>query len=186
MLGGSTMRQAKQSSKAKKRVTKVAVPAFGAAGLTFSLAGSAMASAVPTPDVTTIAELRIKSGHHLRRRGNGRRQPRHVPPVRQGRRSWPRAGGLPWMRRLSRMRRLSGMPGLPMWRRLPRLRRWCGGMRRRRMRRLLRIVGPLPLVLVPRRVPNGVSRIRSIIGRPRERVRPIAWFRYCACAGDPR
>ena len=39
------------------------------------------------------------------------------------------------------------MPGLPMWRRLPRLRRWCGGMRRCRMRRLLRIVGPLPLLL---------------------------------------
>ena len=39
------------------------------------------------------------------------------------------------------------MPGLPMWRRLPRLRRWCGGMRRRIMRRVLRIVGPLPLVL---------------------------------------
>ena len=38
------------------------------------------------------------------------------------------------------------MPGLPMWRRLPRLRCWCGGMRRI-MRGLLRIVGPLPLVL---------------------------------------
>lgn len=40
MLGGSTMRQAKKTSKGKKRVTKVAVPAFGAAGLTFSLAGA--------------------------------------------------------------------------------------------------------------------------------------------------
>jgi len=49
------------------------------------------------------------------------------------------------MRRLSRMRRLSGMPGLPMWRRLP-MCRWCCGMRRI-MRGLLRIVGPLPLVL---------------------------------------
>jgi hypothetical protein len=52
------------------------------------------------------------------------------------------------MRRLSRMPRLSGMPGLPMWRRL---RRMCGlrrcRVRRCRMRGLLRIVGPLPLVL---------------------------------------
>ena len=37
---------------------------------------------------------------------------------------------------------------MPMWRRLPmcRLCSWCGGMRRI-MRGLLRIVGPLPLVL---------------------------------------
>ncbi len=52
------------------------------------------------------------------------------------------------MRRLSRMRRLSGMPGLPMWRRLPMcwLCRWCCGMRRI-MRGLLRIVGSLPHLL---------------------------------------
>ncbi|QOG17995.1 hypothetical protein [Bradyrhizobium sp. SEMIA] len=51
------MRQAKQTSKRKKRVTKVAVPAFGAAGLTFSLAGGASASAVPTPDVQQLPHL---------------------------------------------------------------------------------------------------------------------------------
>jgi hypothetical protein len=44
------MPRVKQASK-KKRVTKIAVPALGAAGLTFSLAGSALASAVPTGDV---------------------------------------------------------------------------------------------------------------------------------------
>jgi hypothetical protein len=39
----------KQASK-RKRVTKAAVPALGAAGLTFSLAGGASASAMPTAD----------------------------------------------------------------------------------------------------------------------------------------
>ena len=39
----------KQASK-RKRVTKAAVPALGAAGLTFSLAGGASASALPTAD----------------------------------------------------------------------------------------------------------------------------------------
>ena len=60
------------------------------------------------------------------------------------------------MRRLPWLQRLSGLPWLPMWRRLPMrglrgglrswLRRGCRGMRRI-MRGLLRIVGPLPLVL---------------------------------------
>ena len=44
------MQRVKQASK-KKRVTKAAVPALGAAGLTFSLAGGASASAVPTGDL---------------------------------------------------------------------------------------------------------------------------------------
>src|SRR5580704_2995922 len=44
------MPQVKQASK-QKRVTKAAIPALGAAGLTFSLLGSATASAVPTADV---------------------------------------------------------------------------------------------------------------------------------------
>ena len=44
------MPRVKQASK-KKRVTKAAVPALGAAGLTFSVAGSALAAAVPTADV---------------------------------------------------------------------------------------------------------------------------------------
>ena len=39
----------KQASK-RKRVTKAAVPALGAAGLTFSLAGGASASVMPTAD----------------------------------------------------------------------------------------------------------------------------------------
>jgi len=39
----------KQASK-RKRVTKAAVPALGAAGLTFSLAGGASASTVPAAD----------------------------------------------------------------------------------------------------------------------------------------
>jgi hypothetical protein len=44
------MPQVKQASK-RKRETKAAVSALGAAGLTFSLLGSATASAVPTTDV---------------------------------------------------------------------------------------------------------------------------------------
>ena len=44
------MPQVKQASK-QKRVTKAAIPVLGAAGLTFSLLGSASASAVPTADV---------------------------------------------------------------------------------------------------------------------------------------
>jgi hypothetical protein len=43
------MRQVRQASK-QKRVTKAAIPALGAAGLTFSLAGSASAAAVPAMD----------------------------------------------------------------------------------------------------------------------------------------
>ena len=46
----ATMPQVKQASK-QRRVTKAAIPALGAAGLTFSLLGSASASAVPTADV---------------------------------------------------------------------------------------------------------------------------------------
>ena len=44
------MPHAKQASKQKRR-TKAAVSALGAAGLTFSLLGSATASAVPAADV---------------------------------------------------------------------------------------------------------------------------------------
>ncbi len=44
------MPRVKQASK-RKRMTKAAVPALGAAGLTFSLMGGASASAVPTADV---------------------------------------------------------------------------------------------------------------------------------------
>jgi hypothetical protein len=43
------MPQVKQVSK-QKRVTKAAIPALGAAGLTFSLVGSASAAAVPATD----------------------------------------------------------------------------------------------------------------------------------------
>lgn len=44
------MQRTKQASK-KKRMTKAAVPALGFAGLTFSLAGSAAASALPTGEL---------------------------------------------------------------------------------------------------------------------------------------
>jgi hypothetical protein len=44
------MQRVKQASKSK-RVTKAAVPALGAAGLTFALVGGASASTVPAADV---------------------------------------------------------------------------------------------------------------------------------------
>ena len=46
----ATMQRLKQASK-RKRATKAAMPALGAAGLTFSLAGSASAAAIPTADI---------------------------------------------------------------------------------------------------------------------------------------
>ena len=46
----ATMPRVKQAPK-RKRVTKAAVPALGAAGLTLGLVGSASASAMPTADV---------------------------------------------------------------------------------------------------------------------------------------
>jgi len=74
------------------------------------------------------------------------------------------------MRRLPWLQRLSRLPGLPMWRRLPmcglrrRLWRWRGGMRRI-MRGLLRIVGPLPLVLGLGALRMSHSRVdRSLAG----------------------
>jgi hypothetical protein len=47
----ATMSRVKQASR-RKTVAKAAVPALGAAGLTFSLAGSASASAMPSADAT--------------------------------------------------------------------------------------------------------------------------------------
>jgi hypothetical protein len=47
------MPRVKQASR-RKRVTKAAAPALGAAGLSFSLAGAASASALPTPDAPQI------------------------------------------------------------------------------------------------------------------------------------
>jgi hypothetical protein len=50
------MPQVKQASK-HKRVTKAAIPALGAAGLTLSLVGSASASGVPTADVPQMTHF---------------------------------------------------------------------------------------------------------------------------------
>jgi hypothetical protein len=49
LMEDATMRRVKQASKAK-RVAKAAVPALGAAGLTFGLAGSASAATNPATD----------------------------------------------------------------------------------------------------------------------------------------
>jgi hypothetical protein len=58
------MPQVKQASK-QKRVTKAAIPALGAAGLTFSLLGSASASAVPTADVPQTTHLALNQAMTL-------------------------------------------------------------------------------------------------------------------------
>src|SRR5215470_19257720 len=50
VMEDATMSCVKQASM-RKRVTKAAVPALGAAGLTFGLAGGASASTTPTADV---------------------------------------------------------------------------------------------------------------------------------------
>src|SRR5258708_29838787 len=52
----ATMSRVKQASK-KKRVPKAAMPALGAAGLTFALGGGASASAVPAADVPQTTNL---------------------------------------------------------------------------------------------------------------------------------
>src|SRR5882724_5184721 len=49
VMEDATMSRVKQASK-RRNVAKAAMPALGAAGLTFSLAGSAAASAVPAVD----------------------------------------------------------------------------------------------------------------------------------------
>src|SRR6266446_9066717 len=49
VMEDATMSRVKQASK-RRSVAKAAMPALGAAGLTFSLAGSAAASAVPAVD----------------------------------------------------------------------------------------------------------------------------------------
>src|SRR6266481_4173108 len=50
VMEDATMPRVKQASK-RRRVTRAAVPALGAAGLTFSLVGGASAAAVPTADL---------------------------------------------------------------------------------------------------------------------------------------
>ena len=122
------MPRVKQASK-KKRVTRTAVPALGAAGLTFSLAGGASASAVPTGDVQQgrnfapgmmitlgeeeIADVSLATFHLFDDEENVlsgvqlARGMRWLP--------WMRWRWLPRMRWLSRLRR---MQSLPMRRRL--------------------------------------------------------------------
>ncbi len=113
----------------------------------------------------TQAELRARPGDRAQRRRTRRRQPRHLPS--QPHRPWKRRGrcaaraGMRWLswlrrcqrlRRLPRLRRMQSVQRLPLRRRL----RWMWWLRRRLdrgrramgvMRRLLCIVGPLPLVL---------------------------------------
>ena len=112
-----------------------------------------------------IGQHLAQSALDSRRRGNGRRQSRHVPSLRSGKR-WQRRAARPWrlsrLRRLSWLRRLSRLWRLSSWvRRLPRL-RGLPGVRRlrvrrhhhlrglrglRRLRGMLPVLGIVPLVL---------------------------------------
>ena len=184
------MRQAKQASK-KKRVSKVAVPAFGAAGLTFSLAGGASASAVPTADVP---QRRIS---HLARRSRSakKKSPTSAwPPSISSTRKTPLIGvQLAW-RGCGGCRGCGRLPGAPD----AEVRgcrcgvgcradaAGCGGcgvgfvdMRAVGvvMRGLLCIVGPLPRVLGPRRI-LIVYRIPRFHWPGSRSTRPISCFRY--------
>ena len=58
------MQPMKQASKTKKRLAKGAVPALGAAGLTFALAGNAAASAVPAADLQQTPNFAPSEGAH--------------------------------------------------------------------------------------------------------------------------
>ena len=153
----------KQTSK-RKRVTK-AVPALGAVGLTFSLVGGASASAVPSADTPQTPNM--APGHEitLGEEEMSERQLGDVLRLRQGERG--NASGLgtrsPRLRRLrqrvrwlrQRLRRLPSWRWLPRlrcrwlsrWRWLRRLRSWLGSWLGSCLRRLLRVVGSLPLVL---------------------------------------
>ena len=123
-----------------------------------------------------IRQYLAQSAVRTWRRGDGGRQPRHVPSLRQGN-LWRRGSAssrmrwlwwLPWLRRRWRMRRLPRMWRRVCWRlpglRLPRVRRLRGlrpwtrararrpanRLRRLRgvrgLRRLLRVLGSLPSV----------------------------------------
>jgi hypothetical protein len=113
-------------------------------------------------------QLRADPSCHTRRRRNRRRQPRDVPPVRQGKQRQRVAAdgvGLPMRRlRLPRLRRLSlRRLRLPLrWR----LRLRCG--------RLLRNLGFLPLLLNRCDPSDCGSKIEQFVGRARYRPRPIA------------
>ena len=107
---------------------------------------------------SAISELHTQSTLCSWRRGNGRRQPCDVPYLRQGKRHRRlHAGGarlrLRWMSRLWRLRRMSWLRRRWMSRlwlqrlRLRRLRRLEHFLWRLWFRRLLRIVGRLPLLL---------------------------------------
>ena len=126
------MPQGKQASK-QKRVAKAAVPALGAAGLSVGLVGGAFASATPTADVPQklnfaptqavtldeeeMADVTLATFHLFDKENNGSALQQMALPV----------------------RRLSSLPCLrSAWLRV----RWLRGLRR-----LLPIVGAVPLVL---------------------------------------
>ena len=106
-----------------------------------------------------------ESRHHARRRGNRRRQPCHVLRFRQGercgRQEW-RAGSLARLRSLRRLQRLQRLQRLPM---------------RRRLRRLLLLMGRLSSLLVSDRLLltliNACCDGRVRQGRPGQSMFPL-------------
>ncbi len=151
------MPRVKQTSK-KKRVTKAAVPALGAAGLTFSLVGGASAAAVPTADVQQtpnlaptqaltlgeeeIADVSLATFYVFDKENTAQAQGGVQV-------AWARLRRLPRLRWLLRW-----LPSLPRLRRRLRLRRWL---------RLAALLGRLPPLLSGRRLPTRSTNAISIM-----------------------
>ena len=124
------MPQVKQASK-QKRVTKAAIPALGAAGLTFSLLGSASASAIPTADVPQTTHFAPNEAIML-----GEEEMADVSLATFHLFDKENVGSDVQVARLRRLPWLSWL-------------RWCACLQVRwlRGRRLLRTLGTVPLVL---------------------------------------
>jgi len=114
---------------------------LGAAGLGLSLVGSASASTLPTADIAQSDKTSHNQRFVLGEEEMADVQSRHVPSLRSGKRwhTGRAASARMWLRRVPRLRRLR----VRWWD------RWRVSCLRglRGLRRLLRIVGHVPLVL---------------------------------------
>jgi len=132
------MPRVKQAAKHTRTTKIAAVTALGAAGLGLSLAGSASASTIPTADIPQsdnispnqrfvlgeeeMADVSLATFHLFDKESAGGDVQLAVVDVRSGLRRLPWMPCLPWVRRA-----------------------WLRGLRR--VRRLLRTLGTVPLVL---------------------------------------
>ena len=154
------MQRAKQASKRKQitqtqigkaRITKAAVPALGLAGLTFSLAGQASASALPTSDLQQKPNFMPRQVSALSEEelADVSLATFHLADDHEGLAMIDQEGGRVGQALRFRSAISGGRPRLRLrrrlwwlWRRLDRHRRAVG-----LVRGMLCLVGPLPLVL---------------------------------------